>query len=280
MPRLLRLLYALLAGLIALPAAAQQTREEVVRIPASGTSLVATVMRPAGDDTRPLVVINHGSPPDAASRPTMSAARFAALSSWFVERGYVVVLPLRRGYGQTGGAWAETYGSCESPDYYRAGLEGASDIEAAIAFMRRQPFVATERTLVVGESAGGWATMALSSLNPRGVAGMVNLAGGRGGHQELASGANGNCRPAALVTAAGRYGATARVPTLWIYAENDSFFSPVLARRMFGAYAAAGGQASLRLLPPLDVDGHLLAANESTVAAWSAALADFLVTLK
>jgi dienelactone hydrolase len=280
MPRLLRLLYALLAGLIALPAAAQQTREGVVRIPASGTSLVATVMRPAGDDKRPLVVINHGSPPDAASRPTMSPPRFAALSSWFVERGYVVVLPQRRGYGRTGGAWAETYGSCEEPDYYSGGLEGAADIAATIAFMRQQPFVAANRTLVVGESAGGWATIALSSLNPRGVAGMVNLAGGRGGHQELSSGGIGNCRPSALVTAAGRYGATARVPMLWIYAENDSFFSPVLARRMFGAYVAAGGHASLRLLPPLDVDGHLLVANERTVATWSAALADFLATLK
>ena len=280
MPTLLRLLYALLAGLIALPAAAQQTREDVVRIPASGASLVATVMRPAGDDKRPLVVINHGSPPDAASRPTMLSPRFTAVSSWFVARGYVVVLPLRRGYGQTGGAWAETYGSCEEPDYYSAGLESAADIEAAIAFMRRQPFVAAGRTLVVGESAGGWATIALSSLNPRGIAGMVNLAGGRGGHQELASGAIGNCRPAALVTAAGRYGATARVPMLWIYAENDSFFSPVLARRMFGAYVAAGGHASLRLLAPLDVDGHLLVANERTVATWSAALADFLATLK
>jgi hypothetical protein len=46
---------------------------------------------------------------------------------------------------------------------------------------------------------------------------------------------------------------------------------------MFGAYVAAGGHASLRLMPPLDVDGHLLAANEST---WSSALAEFLAILK
>ena len=33
-------------------------------------------------------------------------------------------------------------------------------------------------------AAGGWATLALSSRNPRGVAGMINFAGGRGGRQQ------------------------------------------------------------------------------------------------
>src|SRR5882757_6428184 len=38
------------------------------------------------------------------------------------QRGYMVALPLRRGYGETGGPWRENYGSCGNPDYYRAGL--------------------------------------------------------------------------------------------------------------------------------------------------------------
>ena len=36
--------------------------------------------------------------------------RYSALSSWFLARGYVVALPLRRGYGETGGAWADGRG--------------------------------------------------------------------------------------------------------------------------------------------------------------------------
>jgi len=51
-----------------------------------------------------------------------------SLSSWFVSRGYVVVLPMRRGYGETSGAWAEDYGRCQTPDYFGAGLQGAADI--------------------------------------------------------------------------------------------------------------------------------------------------------
>ena len=188
------LLAAVLAFALASQAAAQGApREEVLRIPAAGGAMmITTVMRPTGEDRRPLVVINHGSPADG-SRSGMTPPRFSSLSSWFVSRGYVVALPLRRGYGETGGAWAENYGPCGNPDYFTAGLQGAADITATLDFMRKQPFVSSDRSIVVGQSAGGWATVALSSLNPPGVPGMVNFAGGRGGQQRLASGTVGNC---------------------------------------------------------------------------------------
>ena len=210
----------------------------------------------------------------------MEPPRYSALSSWFLARGYVVALPLRRGYGETGGAWAEAYGRCETPDYYSAGLQSAADVQATIDFMRTQPYVAPDRTLVVGQSAGGWATVALSSRNPPGVPGMINFAGGRGGHQKLPGGGIGNCTPDALVQAAARYGATARVPLLWIYAENDSFFEPALARRMAAAYDAAGGKATYRPVGAFGRDGHSLAGSDSGAPIWQPLVQSFLATLK
>lgn len=275
-------LIALLASVLVLAsqALAQGAREETVRIPSSGATMIATVMRPPGDGKFPLVVINHGSPASSAQRPAMARPRFSSLSGWFVSRGYVVVLPLRRGYGETGGAWAENYGSCQAPDYFNAGLHGAADIKAAIDFMRSQPYVASDRTIVVGQSAGGWATMALSSLNPPGVPGMVNFAGGRGGHQPLPGGGTGNCTPDALVKAAGRYGSTARVPMLWLYTANDSFFEPALARRMVEAYDGAGGRATLRALGAFGQDGHILAGSDGGVAIWSGPVSEFLASVR
>jgi dienelactone hydrolase len=275
-----QMIAALLALLVAGDAAAQ-SREEVVRIPGpGGASMVATVMRPPGEQQRPLVVINHGSPADGSQRPRMAPPRYHGLSSWFLARGYVVVLPLRRGYGESGGAWAENYGSCQSPDYYKAGLQGAADIKATLDYMRRQTYVAPDRSIVVGHSAGGWATLALSSETPAGVSGMIDFAGGRGGHQKLPGGGTGNCEPAALVSAAGRYGATARVPMLWIFAANDSFFEPSLARRMVDAYNGAGGQATYRPQGAFGSDGHTLAGSDSGVAIWSTPVADFLAGLR
>lgn len=276
-PRIVAVLLALLfAG-----EAFAQTREQVVRMPGpAGATLVANVMRPPGEDPKPVVVINHGSPADGSQRAKMQPPRFNGLSSWFMSRGYVVVLPLRRGYGESSGGWAEAYGSCSNPDYYNAGLHGAADIKAALDYMRSQPYVAPDRSLIVGQSAGGWATVALSSQNPPNVAGMIDFAGGRGGHQPLPGGGTGNCTPDALVTAAGKYGATARVPILWIFTGNDSFFEPRLAKRMFDAYTAAGGRGTFRALGAFGSDGHGLAGSDSGVAMWQSPVSEFLATLR
>ena len=253
-------------------------REQEWRIPtASGALLMdATVFRPPGEAKAPVVVINHGSPADSSERPGMARPRFTALSSYFVSRGYVVVLPLRRGYGKTGGGWAEDYGSCRNPDFVKSGLETASDIVATVDYMRRQPFILPDRSLIVGQSAGAWGTVAASSLNPPGVPAMIAFAPGRGGHQPGV----GNCEPAALVKAAAKYGATAHVPLLWINAANDTFFEPALVERMVTAYNGAGGHAVHRALGPFGKEGHSLAGSDSGAAIWQPLVDDFLKTIK
>ena len=274
----------LLAFVVACPAFAQspgpqgaesgKTREQEWRIPGPGGALMdATVFRPPGEARAPLVVVNHGSPDNAAERPRMTRPRFTAISSFFLSHGYVVVLPLRRGYGVTGGRWAEDYGRCDTPDYVRAGLETAADIRAAIDYMTTQPFVVLGRTIVVGQSAGGWGALALSSLNPPGVPAMIDFAGGRGGHQPVPGGV---CGPDFLVKGAAKFGSTARVPLLWISTANDSFFEPGLVTRMVTAYNGAGGQATHRALGAFGKDGHSLAGNEAGAAIWEPLVSGFL----
>jgi hypothetical protein len=46
------------------------------------------------------------------------------------------------------------------------------------------------------------------------------------------------------------------VPTLWAYAENDSFFRAELVRRMHAAFTAAGGEARLKIFEPIGRNGH------------------------
>ena len=231
----------------------------------SGRSMRATVFRPAGETPRPLVVINHGSM--ISGNATAPVPRFSAASRWFVEQGYVVAVPQRRGYGATGGRWNESYGHCENADFKGAALEAARDLAAAVAYMRRQPFVAPTGTLIVGQSAGGWATLGYASQNPAGIPAMINFAGGRGGHRNNQP--NDNCSPANLVKAAGELGRTARVPTLWVYTRNDSFFDPALATRMVEAWRAGGAPTDFQLLPPFGNDGHGLFASNKGPPAWT-----------
>lgn len=278
------LVAAVLACFLAAPAGAQspgpqgaeggKMREQEWRIPAAGGSalMAATVFRPPGEAKAPLVVMNHGSPAESAQRPAMQRPQFTAISSFFVSRGYVVVLPLRRGYGATGGRWAEDYGPCGNPDYAGAGLQTAADIKATVDYMRAQSFVLPDRTIVAGQSAGGWGTLALSSLNPPGVPAMIDFAGGRGGHQPVV----GNCTPEALVKASAKYGATARVPLLWINSANDTFFEPKLVQRMVDAYNGAGGQATHRPVAAFGKDGHNLVGSDSGAPIWTPLVAEFL----
>ncbi|MBL0899293.1 MAG: hypothetical protein IBJ17_11425, partial [Reyranella sp.] len=114
---------ALLALVFATPLAAQE-REEIVRVPGpGGANLIATVLRPPGEAKAPVVVINHGSPADGSQRTTMQRPKYPTLSSWFLAKGYVVALPLRRGYGESGGTWAESSGACGTPDSYTPALQ-------------------------------------------------------------------------------------------------------------------------------------------------------------
>src|SRR5262245_38569690 len=104
-------------------------REQLCIVPGADprTPLRATVFRPPEKGPRPvrrpLVVINHGS--DESTREAVSMPVFYWLSKWFVDRGYVVLLPQRRGYGATGGELAEGRDTCADPDHRAAGLAGA-----------------------------------------------------------------------------------------------------------------------------------------------------------
>jgi dienelactone hydrolase len=215
------------------------------------------ICRPAGDAAATLVIINHGSPGNSPDRPKMQIGRCQTeAAQWFLSRGYVVAFPLRRGYGETGGAWAEDTGGCPNPDYVRAGLETARDIDAVVNYAAGLPFVRNEGVVVVGQSAGGWGAIAYNSAPHPKVAAFVVMAGGRGGH--VRNQPNNNCRPDLLADAAGHFGRTATTPMLWIYTANDSFFAPQIARALFYSFTKAGGRADLHQLGPYDGDGHHL----------------------
>jgi dienelactone hydrolase len=242
-------------------------REQIHWLPVGDRLIQARLCRPPGEAPAPLVVINHGSPADPARRPgTRATSCSAEAAQWFLGRGQAVLFPLRRGYGASGGGWAESYGRCATPDFAAAGRETARDIAASIRYATQLPGIRPERVLVVGQSAGGWGALALAAENPPQVAAIVNMAGGRGGWAEDRP--NSNCRPDLLVQAAGVFGQTARIPTLWVYTANDTYFAPELAARMHEAFTQAGAVAAMRALPAWRSDGHSLFFGSGGSTGW------------
>jgi pimeloyl-ACP methyl ester carboxylesterase len=245
------------------------SNQKIVLVPRSGTAkgMVTRLCHSMREGPAPLAVINHGSPFDASKRPEMRPlACTSPVAKLLSSKGFVVALPLRRGYGGTGGSWAEHYGRCDQPDFVSAGRETADDILSAINHLRKLPNVMKDKTIVVGISAGGWGTIALASSKVEGVSSCVNFVGGRGGRQ--GGKPHNNCNPDSLVTAAGVFGKTAQHPVLWVYSENDTYFAPSLASRMHDAYVKSGGKARFVMLPPFGDDGHLIAGRWGGLETW------------
>jgi dienelactone hydrolase len=259
-----------------------QVGEELWEIP-SIIPMLAYVVRPAGDGPFPLLVMNHGVSLDPKERSYFPIIEFRDAALWFAKQGYVVVAPMRPGYGATAieiperglfGLFFSGVGNCSDANFRDAGLAIASLDTWVIDYMSIQPFIKRDDVVVVGQSGGGWGAIALASQNPNSVRAIVGFEAGRGGH--LNGKPNNNCAPDRLVEATAQFGRTARIPMLWIYTHNDSYFGPDLSKRLASVFQAAGGNVEYHLLPDFGEDGHFLIDSADAVRIWAPLVSEFL----
>jgi dienelactone hydrolase len=271
-----------IAGSAAEDAGQPAIQEEVWALPLTMPTL-AYVVHPAGKGPFPLVIMNHGVSLNARERGFFPLVEFRDAAMWFARQGNMVVAPTGSGYGAAAldvperglyGVFYSKIGSCDNPNFNDAGLAVALIDKWIIDYMTDQKLIAPDKAVVVGQSAGGWAAIALSSRNLPSIRAIITFAAGRGGR--VGGKPNNNCAPDKLVEATGEFGRTARTPMLWIYIENDTFFGPALSRRMHEAYTRAGGNAEYHLLPPFGSDGHFLIDSADSIALWAPLVSQFL----
>jgi dienelactone hydrolase len=267
-------------------AAAPPLIEEVWGLPLPLPS-IAYVVHPQGKGPFPLVVMNHGVSMDPEQRSFFPLVEFRDAAFWFARRGYFVVAPAGAGYGAAGldipergihAVFFQKIGKCSDPNFLDAGLAVAAIDLETIEYLSGRTEVITDNVIVVGQSAGGWGSIALASKNPSMIKAVIVFAAGRGGRVDGKP--NNNCNPDKLVEATADFGRTARVPMLWIYTENDTYFGPELSRRMHQAFVGAGGDAEYHLLGPFGNEGHLLIDSPDGVPLWSPFVSRFLDRLR
>jgi dienelactone hydrolase len=209
-------------------------RERVIRVTKPGfwaPTLEVTLFSPQGDGPFPVVVINHGK---ASGDPRWQArARYLLPSRALVERGFLVVLPMRTGFSKSTGSYMEVGCNTESN-----GLVQADDVAAVLDHVATLPEADATRTIVMGQSHGGLVTLALGTLGRPGVKGLVNFAGGLR-YTQCVAWEDGLARTFAA------YGAKTRIPSLWFYGDNDSYWSRPVWEAMHRAYVGAGGEARM-----------------------------------
>src|SRR2546430_16480949 len=92
--------------------------QEGVRIAApGGYTVAATILRPEGLGPFGAVILNHGVPVSDKERAGASSSDLLASAAVFAQHRYVVVLPLRRGFGATGAEVPADTRSSRHPDY-------------------------------------------------------------------------------------------------------------------------------------------------------------------
>jgi dienelactone hydrolase len=193
------------AGAHAQPAPASAYTE--VFYPSGGLRIQAYLYKPAGDGPFPVVIYNHGSRTGNERR----SVPFSYIGTLLTEVGYVVLVPERRGYGQSDGpTWTEEVGRDMGPRFIARLQAETDDVLAALDYLRTLPFVAVGRVGIMGWSFGGIVTM-FSISRSAAFAVAVNQAGG-------ALTWNGNASVREALMAAAEKAAT---PTLLLVAQND-----------------------------------------------------------
>jgi dienelactone hydrolase len=271
--------------LAALPLTAQaKLHEEVIEVPVTvqdlyGRSLTHPVtVTVFSDDANPrpapVLVLNHGRAVEPHDRAALGRARYSDASRFFVRNGFIVAVPTRIGYGVTGGTDVEDGGLCDRRRYAPGYLAAAQQTLAVLAAVRQRPDAAADRAVIAGQSYGGMTALTVASLEPPGVQAAINFAGGGGGNPKERP--QRPCATPQLERLFADYGARAKIPTLWIYAENDMYFGPDYPRQWHAAFAKAGGNAEFVQFPPFGDDGHALFTRAP--ATWQPRVLEFLRT--
>ncbi|NRO99227.1 prolyl oligopeptidase family serine peptidase [Paraburkholderia sp. NMBU_R16] len=252
-----------------LPHVASNLNERIVRIPVDtvgSITLEATIFKPDGPGPFPMVVFNHGKMPgdphaQARSRPL-------AFAREFVRRGYVVVAPNREGFAGSSGTYRQ-----EGCDVEKNGMAQADDVAATIAYMSKQSYVDAAHVVVAGTSHGGLATIAYgATATAPGVRGLINFSGGL--RQDACEGWKDN-----LTHAFEAYGQRERLPSLWLYGDNDSIWPSDLVSRMYAAYVGHGAHARMVDFGSYKNDAHRLVVDRDGVQVWWPSVDAFLARI-
>jgi len=249
-----------IAGVLSQPSVEGQ--RSIERVPTGAfehgeqITLEMVTFKPSGLGPFPTLLFNHGST-GTGSDPSLftSTVTSPALAKYFNDRGWMVAFPQRRGRGKSGGLYDEGFEPDRSrysddPRYALPGFEHALvDVACVVEHLLAKVDVDHEHLLIGGHSRGGFLALAFAGARPDLFGGVLNFVGGWVDEHGPAS--------EMINPVIARKGAMFPGPSVWLYAENDPFYSVAHSRKNFHAFEVAGGQGQFHVLKTLPgQDGH------------------------
>ena len=248
-------------------------------------TMQALLYKPEGTGPFPAVLLSHGRSGKPDERAALKNPINPVHAKFWLDRGVAVLAPIRPGYGATGGEDREDSGArltsanaCGgSPNPERSADQAAFAAGAALAWLRQQNFIMKNRILLEGQSVGGMTTVHLASQNPQGVIGFINFAGGTAGYPDKRP--TQSCATDQLRELYRKDGQKTRLPNLWLYAQNDTYWGAEAPRLWHQAFAKGGSKTKFVQTEPVpNADGHTLINRGQSL--WAEPVQAFLADLK
>jgi dienelactone hydrolase len=238
--------------------------------------LATITYKPPGNGPFPTLIFHHGST-GGGKDPSMfsNPYHFKPLADWFTARGWAVVLPSRRGRGGSEGLYDEGFSedrrqgyTCDEARQLAGFARALRDTDAVTPAILAQPFVDKAQVAVGGHSRGGILAIAWAARHPNQSRAVINFVGGW--RRESCSTAT------SINQTLFNRDAPRAPPSLWLYGENDPFYSLAHSRANFAAFQAAGGRGTFyEFRPTPDRDGHRII---DVPSLWSSTLARYLTS--
>ena len=235
------------------------------------------LQKPPGAGPFPTVVFNHGST-GRGNDPNLFRRSWSsvAVATYFVERGWMIIFPQRRGRGASDGLYDEGFEpdrsgySCNTKISLSGVDRAVEDLDAVMMHVKSRPDVAVGRILLGGQSRGGILAIAYAGERPDSLVGVVNFVGGWMGDR---------CTNAhAINTTTFKRGGKFALPTLWLYGDQDPFYALEHSKANFEAFLSAGGKGNFESYwVPGRNSGHSVVAHPSL---WTGRLTQYLDSLK
>lgn len=252
-------------------------REAVHRVPVVGTgaTIVVTSFRPSGNGPFPWIVLSHGTA--TTKEAILAKGRYRPLNpvrEW-VRRGYAFLVPMRRGYGEKDAEHlGDAYGSCSRPDFRRAGEGAALDLLATVEWAKTQGDLDAKRWLLVGQSAGGFASIYTAAKRPDGLVAVLAFSPGRGGDPDKRRGEP--CGSERMAELFALIAPQIAVPVLWFYAQNDEYIGARVQRLWFESFRSGGGRGELVVAAEFpEARGHGVFPSSAGTPIWTGAVGNF-----
>lgn len=197
--------------------------------------------KPLHEGPYPTIVFNHGSTGRGHNKSLYSRTVSPHVAAnYFVERGWMILFPQRRGRGKSGGIYEEGLASDGSGyscnvEIAIAGFERAiEDVDAVARHLRERTDVDQSRLAIGGVSRGGILAIAYAGMRPNVFQGAINFNGGWLGR---------GCSNHEIVNPIiFERGAPAGISTLWLHGSYDQYYRIGHCRGNFERFLAAGGQ--------------------------------------